>query len=590
MSDAPASRRLCAAVLFAAALLLLPGLSWIGAWAPDEPRYLQVAEELRSMRHGREGLVLLHLNGAPYDQKPPLYFWLAALAGAPGGRVSEAAARLPSALAGIALVALTLALGAWLFGGRTGALGAALLTTVFPFAHLARRAQLDVLLALFESAALALFWRVDRGTGPRRAQLAALHLSLGLAGLTKGPVGFLVPLLAIALFLLVERRLRELPRALPPWALALSLGPVAAWAAAAVALAPEGYAEGALGTNLLGRFFAGTSHARPFYYYLYQFPADFLPWTLLWPLVFAAGRRLFAGEPSGARSGAAERRAAGEGGADERAALAAHGERRRERSRRAWRFLAAWVAASFVFFTLSAGKRGLYMLPAFPAAALLCADAALRSLAGRPALPRWLAASFAAAAALLAAAGAAAILGATAGTEIPATRELVATLSRPHLLAFGFALLGVLAAAAAAWLVAAKGGAAALRRLAVPIGAAFAIELAVFLLLYPALDASRSPRRVAEAAAAVTPRGAAIGLLSNGAMVGGIVYYGGRPVEQLDGDAGVRRFFERGGRAAIVKAKDFERVSRQVPVRVALRSRAGRRALLVVVAEDAPVR
>ena len=33
--------------------------------------------------------------------------------------------------------------------------------------------------------------------------------------------------------------------------------------------------------NLFGRFFAGTSHERPFYYYLYQFPLNFLPWFLL---------------------------------------------------------------------------------------------------------------------------------------------------------------------------------------------------------------------------------------------------------------------------------------------------------------------
>ncbi len=47
---------------------------------------------------------MLHLNGEVYSQKPPLYFWLAALAGAPANRVSEIAARLPSALSGLALV------------------------------------------------------------------------------------------------------------------------------------------------------------------------------------------------------------------------------------------------------------------------------------------------------------------------------------------------------------------------------------------------------------------------------------------------------------------------------------------------------
>ena len=61
-----------------------------------------MAEEVRSFEHGPTGLVLLYLNGEPTDQKPPLYYWAAALFGVPGGRVTETAARLPSALAGIA--------------------------------------------------------------------------------------------------------------------------------------------------------------------------------------------------------------------------------------------------------------------------------------------------------------------------------------------------------------------------------------------------------------------------------------------------------------------------------------------------------
>ena len=55
--------RLTALVVAASALLLLGGLDRIDLWAPDEPRYAQVAEELRSFEHGASGLVLLHLNG-----------------------------------------------------------------------------------------------------------------------------------------------------------------------------------------------------------------------------------------------------------------------------------------------------------------------------------------------------------------------------------------------------------------------------------------------------------------------------------------------------------------------------------------------
>jgi 4-amino-4-deoxy-L-arabinose transferase-like glycosyltransferase len=586
LAEEAISRRARIALLVGAAILLLPGLGRVDAWAPDEPRYLQVAEEMRSLEHGATGLVLLHLGGRPYDQKPPLYFGLAALAGAPGGRVTEAAARLPSALAAIATVALTLLLGARLLGGRVGLLGGALLTTVFVFANLARRIQLDPLLTLLETAALALFWRADRGLGRRRLQVAGLHLCLGLAVLTKGPVGFLVPVLVMAVFLASEGRAGDLRRVVPLWALPLSLGPGLAWVAAAIALGPTGFAAGALGENLLGRFFAGTSHDRPFYYFLYQLPADFLPWTLLGPAIWLAGRRRVFGSAPAGSGPADERRRSPTDPAAERAAVSLHGERRREGLRRAWRFLLAWAGTSLVFFSLSSGKRGLYLLPVFPALALLLADSLCRELAGRSSLPRLLGAGLAVGTALVAGVGAVAVAGVALGSHVRWSAKLLAAVEGPDLLAFGIAVLAVTAGGAAAWVVTRRHGTAALRRLAIPIVGAWAVELAVFQLLYPALDAGRSPRPIAEAAAAATPPGQRVGVIDDGSMLGGLVYYGGRPVVVLTSRASIERFLAAGGRTFVVKERKLDRVTALTPVREVGRARTGSRTVVVVVARD----
>jgi 4-amino-4-deoxy-L-arabinose transferase-like glycosyltransferase len=536
-------------VLAAAALLLLAGLDAVDLWAPDEPRYAQVAEELRSGEHGPAGLVLLHLNGEPYTQKPPLWFWLAAGIGAPLGRVTELAARLPSALAGIALVALTGALGTRLLGGGAGLLGAALLLTTFEFAHLSRRAQLDPLLALLETAALAAFFRLDRGLGGRTANLAAMHAALGLAVLVKGPVGFLVPLLVVALHLVWERRAGQIARVLPPWALLLSLGPGLAWLGAALALAPPGTFGEAVGTNVFGRFFAGTSHERPFYYYLYQFPVDALPWTALWPAVLLAARRhVFVADPA---------------------------LRDPERVR-AWRFLLAWVGASFVFFSLSTGKRGLYLLPALPAAALLCADACLRLLEPRTRPPRAFAVAAALGATLLTALGAACLAAPWLPLELP---QGFAPL---RLAAFGAAALGIAAGAAVAWRLQARHLAPPAARLGIVVAAALGLELAVFLLVYPALDAGKSSRTVALAAARLTDPSQPVGLLGDRALAGGLAYYGQRRVSLLSTPESVERFVAGGGRAIVVQERKLSRVEAVVPVHVVARSREGRRALLVV--------
>jgi 4-amino-4-deoxy-L-arabinose transferase-like glycosyltransferase len=338
----PRARRL---VLAAAAVLVLLRLGAVDLWPPDEPRYALVAEEMRSWENGWRGLVLLHLHGDPYTQKPPLFYWLAAAAGAPLGRVTETAARLPSALAGIATVAVVMAFGTRLGGRVAGTLAGLLLVTTIDWSYRARTVQLDTLLALFETAALFFFWRTETETnaGARRRNVLAMHAMLGLAVLSKGPVGFLIPLLAIAAYLGWQRRLRELAALLPPLGLALSFGPALVWLAGSVALAPAGHFRVAVIENLFGRLAGGeAAHARPFYYYLEKFPPDLLPWLLLLPVAIGVGRRALA-------------------------ATAPDGERR------AWRFLVAWIATSFLFFSITSGKRLRYLLPIEPAFALLFA-------------------------------------------------------------------------------------------------------------------------------------------------------------------------------------------------------------------------
>ena len=528
-----------AILLLGAAVLLFARLGATGLWAPDEPRYGHVAETVRAMEFGAGGLVLLHLNGEAYTQKPPLYYWLAAAAGAPGGRVTEAAARLPSALAGIALVGLTLFFGSRLLGGATATLGAALLLTTFEFAENARRAQLDIVLALFETLALAAFWHLDRGIGRRWVSQLVLHAAIGLAVLTKGPVGFLVPLLVMASFLAWEGRLRDLRRAFPWWGYFVSLGPSLAWIAAAIALAPPGFFGVAVVDNLFGRFFAGSSHARPFYYYVYQFPAETLPWFLLAPVVWWAARRGVFVPAAG------------------------------DEERRAWRFLLAWVAATLIFFSLSTGKRGLYLLPLLPAVALLIADALGRWAQSAHRIPI----AFHVATGVLAAALVAG--GVFVALRNPLRDETASLIA-------GTAVIAIVGVAVVAQLMLWRARARLRLRLAIPVIAVWALLLVIFTVAYPAFDPEKSPRPIAEAAAALTPAGESIGLIGDIQMAGGLVYYGNRHIATLEDSEDIRRFLAAGGRAIVVEEKKRERIDAVAPVEVRFRAREGSRAVLVV--------
>ncbi|MFP6628534.1 MAG: glycosyltransferase family 39 protein [Myxococcota bacterium] len=503
-----------ALLLVASALLLCVGLGGTDFWAPDEPRYGQVAEEVRAMEQGAKGLVLLHLGGEPYTQKPPLYFWLAALTGSVLGRVTEVAARLPSALAGIGTVLVTYALGRRLFPAPGAALfGGVLLLTSFRFAHLARRVQLDVLLGLFETVALFAFWRIDQQARSDESRtptglVLLLHAMLGLAALTKGPVGWL-PGVVIIVYLAWEGRLSLLRRLLPPWALLVSIGPVVSWTLAATWLAPSGFFSEAVVDNLVGRILDAGSHVRPLYYYLYQLPLDFLPWTLLWPLAWLAARR--------------EWRAS------------------RERAR-PWRLLVAWVLVPLVFFSLLSGKRGLYLVPAFPALALMCGAALEAWRARREGAPAWVG---------MALAGLATATAATAaiawGTgELESARYPGFAVSPTGAAALGMAAAVGLIAGLTGWK----------RAPVVPIGVAIStilvLELVLFTVVYPGFDAEKSPRHVAVLAAQLTTPDETVGIFADDGLAGGILYYGNRNVEVLPHPQQVQSFLDRGGRYFIV--------------------------------------
>jgi hypothetical protein len=506
-----ASPRIRSLVLLGAAVVLLTGLGRTDLWLPDEPRYVQIAEEMRSWRHGAAGLVLLHLNGEPYTQKPPLYFWLAALAGAPAGRVTEAAARLPSALAALGLVALTMRLVSRQLGAATGVLGALLLVGTFDFIDNARRAGLDLPLAFCETAALAAFWSGLGTAAPPRRNVLVLHACLGLALLAKGPPGWLVPALVMAVHLAGERRARDLGAWLRPWALAVSLGPVLAWLAACMALAPPGWLQVALIENVFGRVLGGVAHDHPIWFFAEQLPRKLLPWSLLLPVVAVAGASILRREPDLER-------------------------------RRAWRLLLAWAVVTLAFFSLSSGKRVRYLIPSYPAWGLLFADS-LRWWVGRAGgVPRVVAASLAALAAAALVAASASVLADPLGD--PSTSRALAA-----------CVLAVLMAGSLAWRRVAATARGDASELAVAAAAVGVIAFAFQLVVPPALDGrGYSLRPLAEAAASLAEPGDAIGVFRDGAAAGGIAYYGGRDVVQLSDTEQVRRFLATGGDVVVAPA------------------------------------
>lgn len=146
-----------------------------------------------------------HLNSAVYFHKPPLYAWLTTVAFRIFG-FTEFAVRFWAAIFGILGVYLTFAFAKALFNERAALLSALIIATSPLYIVLSKMGLVDVLLSFFVTLALCLFYKGYQAPTEKK-WFYLMWLSMGFATMTKGPLGILVPLGSIILFLLIDRKL-----------------------------------------------------------------------------------------------------------------------------------------------------------------------------------------------------------------------------------------------------------------------------------------------------------------------------------------------------------------------------------------------
>ncbi len=325
-----AHRRDLLALLALGCLLFLPALGKRDLWNPDEARYAEVAREMRATGE----YFVPHLNGRLYTQKPPLLFWSIALSSIPFGRVTETAARLPSALAAIAALLLTFRIAERLVSRRAAWLAALAFGTSGTILWQGRFGQIDMLLGAL--VALAVWFWVRAWTEERPSLMLGFFASAGLATVAKGPVGLLPPLFGILLFLIATKRMRQIRNLRIGRGLALWAAVVLAWLVPAALRGGTGYLQQIAFKQTVTRYAEPWHHFQPPWYYLTTIPGDFFPWTFLLPTALVIGWRKLAG-----------------------------------RERDGFLFGLCWVVATIVFFSVSPAKRSVYMLTLYPGLALL---------------------------------------------------------------------------------------------------------------------------------------------------------------------------------------------------------------------------
>jgi len=151
--------------------------------------------------------VTARLDGVAYLEKAPLIYWTIGLSYKIFG-VHDWAARIPIALAAVALAWLTAVMGAWAFGKRAGFYAGLIIATSIGLFLFTRILIPDVMLTFTVALAMWAFLRaLDQDEPHPRFWAAMLALSLGLGLLLKSLVGIVFPIAAGVIYLLLTRQL-----------------------------------------------------------------------------------------------------------------------------------------------------------------------------------------------------------------------------------------------------------------------------------------------------------------------------------------------------------------------------------------------
>ena len=333
------------------AFLLFYGLGAFGLLGADEPRYAQVSREMLD----RGDWITPTLNGKPWLEKPPLYYWQAMLAyrvgraflSAPG--VTEKCARLPGAIDAALMIVFLYYFSRRFRPGME--IDVAIITAgsagIIGFAH---AASTDMpLTAAFTIALLAWYaWYENQ----RKTNLAIFYFGLALGTLAKGPVAPALAAIVIVLFAIVKGDWKLVLRTLWLPGIALFLVVALPWYVLVQLRNPDFFRVFILEHNL-ARFSTNVyHHPQPLWFYLPVFLLATMPWTL-W-LILAIAERV----------GLIWR--------ERREAFSSPDD--------SWvLFLLLWMIVPVLFFSASQSKLPGYILPALPAAAFLIAE----HLAGR---------------------------------------------------------------------------------------------------------------------------------------------------------------------------------------------------------------
>jgi 4-amino-4-deoxy-L-arabinose transferase-like glycosyltransferase len=322
-------------LLIAVALIWFANLEYRKLIKPDEGRYAEIPREMVVSGDWTTP----RLNGLKYFEKPPLQYWATATAYTLFGE-HQWTSRLWTALTGFAGILLVWFAGLRLFGREAANYAAILLGSSMLYALMGHINTLDMGVTFFLTLGIVglLIGQTQADTGKRRNWMLLAWAALGLAVLSKGLMGLVLPGAALFIYAVAQRDFSVFKRMHWLPGLAVFLLITAPWFYLVMKANPEFFQRFFIyehytrfTTKDLGRY-------QPWYYFVPILLAGMLPWTLL---MFDTLINTWRGSKlTGNAFNAAN-------------------------------FLLVWAVFIYLFFTVSGSKLPSYLLPMFPALALL---------------------------------------------------------------------------------------------------------------------------------------------------------------------------------------------------------------------------
>lgn len=309
-------------LFFLLALFFSLGLGLRDFMAPSEARYIEIPRQMLATGNW----LTPHINGVPYFEKPPLFYWLQA-AGLWLFGLNEFGGRIVTALLAAGTCVATCAIGRLLFSPRAGFLAALVLATCLLGYGMSGVAALDLPLTFFVTLCIGSFlFAVHTG---RAGWFYAMYAAAALAVLTKGLIGMVLPGLVIGAWIIIERRWPVLLAARIPTGTLLFLAIAAPWHIAMMREHPQFFDFYIIHEHFTRYLTKAHHRVAPWWYFIAVTLGGLLPWTGLLP--------------------AAMRKSPRDGN---------------------WRFLLLWSVLPLIFFSVSHSKLISYIFPIFPPLAL----------------------------------------------------------------------------------------------------------------------------------------------------------------------------------------------------------------------------